>query len=160
MTAQPFGSCFLRCGRNWRTSTSTARRWMSRKWHFCSVTRIRIPSIELSERGRGRHPPSRGQRSDDLKLGNKCKRIIWRPSPLLRPTLLIETYLLDDALYGVGDHRGLGDHDEMTGIRYHHLLAPTGRMGKRRAGFNPRCKGAQLIGRAHRVVGIEPLVPI
>ena len=30
-------------------------------------------SIELSERGRGRHPPSRGQRSDDLKPGNECK---------------------------------------------------------------------------------------
>src|ERR1700690_2112068 len=47
-----------RRGRNWRTSTSTARSWMSRKWHFCSATRIRIHSIELSERGRGRHPPS------------------------------------------------------------------------------------------------------
>jgi len=28
------------------------QRWMSRKWHFCSATRIRIPSIGLSERGR------------------------------------------------------------------------------------------------------------
>src|ERR1700685_2812576 len=79
---------------------------------------------------------------------------------LLCPTLLIKANLLDDALYGVGDHRGLRDHDEMTGIRYHNLLAPTGRMGKRRAGFNPRCKGAQLIAGTHRIVRIEPLVPI
>jgi aldehyde dehydrogenase (NAD+) len=52
------GGIFLRRARNWRTSTSTGRSWMSRRWHFCSATRIRIPSIGLSERGRGRHPPS------------------------------------------------------------------------------------------------------
>jgi hypothetical protein len=43
-----FSNACLRAGRS----------WMSRKWHFCSATRIRILSIELSERGRGRHPPS------------------------------------------------------------------------------------------------------
>src|SRR6267378_5013928 len=74
MTAQLSGSCFLRRGRNWRTSTSTGQRWMSKKWHFCSATRIRILSIELSERGKGRHPPSCGQRSGNLKLDNKCKQ--------------------------------------------------------------------------------------
>jgi len=31
---------------------------MSQRWRTCSATRIRIPSIELSERGKGRHPPS------------------------------------------------------------------------------------------------------
>jgi len=37
---------------------STGRISMSQRWRTCSATRTRIPFIELSERGEGRHPPS------------------------------------------------------------------------------------------------------
>jgi hypothetical protein len=70
MTAQLSGSCSLRRGWNWRMSTPGGRRGMSPMWHICSATRTRIPPIGLSERGRGRYPPSRGRLSDDLNPGN------------------------------------------------------------------------------------------
>jgi hypothetical protein len=57
-TGRPFVSCFSRRGRNWRASTSIGRISISQRWHTCSATRIRISSIELSERGKGRRPPS------------------------------------------------------------------------------------------------------
>jgi len=41
---------------------------------FLSATRLRILSIELSERGKGRHPPSEGSAQGNLKLDNKCKQ--------------------------------------------------------------------------------------
>jgi len=53
-----FVSCFWRHARNWRASISTGRISMSQRWPTCSATRIRILFIELSERGKGRHPPS------------------------------------------------------------------------------------------------------
>jgi len=53
-----FVSCFWRRARNWRASISTGRISMSQRWRTCSATRIRILFIELSERGKGRHPPS------------------------------------------------------------------------------------------------------
>src|SRR5580658_5747894 len=66
MTGRLSGSCFWRRARNWRASISTGRISMSQRWRTCSATRIRILFIELSEGGKGRHPPSRGQSSNDL----------------------------------------------------------------------------------------------